>query len=681
MHWIDWTIVAGFVLFLTILSFYTKRYTKSVADFLVANRCAGRYLLTISQEMTGLGAITFVAMFEMFYRSGFCASWWWIIKSPIFMILTVSGWVIYRYRETRAMTMAQFFEERYSKKFRVFCGIIAWTTGVINMGIFPAVTARFFMYFCGLPETFNFLGIQFSTFVSIMFFEISVALLYTFFGGMIVIIVTDFFQGIFCLIVFVVVLATLLLSFTWDQISNALVTAPENASLINPFKTSHAEGFNFGFFMMQIFVGVYAYQAWQGGQGYMAAAKNAHEAKMSRIIGSWRQLIHVLLMMLLPICVYVVMHNTDFASQANESQNSVNTINDKTIHQQMLVPIAISKILPVGVLGLFVSVMLAAAISTDDTYLHSWGSIFVQDIILPFRKKVLSRKQHIWALRISIFFVAVFIFCFSLLFKQNDFILMYINLTGALYIGGAGAVLVGGLYWNRGSTLGAWLAMIIGGTVAFSGLVLQQCWSNVIPFLVEYFPNIEFFAKHNEQFPYNGMQVNIFAINCAIIAYVIGSLYSWIVKKIAPHNMNKMLHRGKYSIKGEHKKDVQLPPTGIKALLPTEEFTFWDRFLYYSLTTWSLAWFLFLVIVTIYHFTIGTTDAWWLKYWHFYLWLTMILGLITTVWFLWGGLKDFFDMFKTLKAALHKIDDDGRVMPDELITAKPSHAESEKTLK
>jgi len=35
MHWIDWTIVAGFMLILTVVAIVAKRYNKSVADFLV----------------------------------------------------------------------------------------------------------------------------------------------------------------------------------------------------------------------------------------------------------------------------------------------------------------------------------------------------------------------------------------------------------------------------------------------------------------------------------------------------------------------------------------------------------------------------------------------------------------------------------------------------------------------
>jgi len=47
---------------------------QGVADFLSASRSAGRYLLTIAGEMAGNGAISVVAMFELYYLSGFLLS-------------------------------------------------------------------------------------------------------------------------------------------------------------------------------------------------------------------------------------------------------------------------------------------------------------------------------------------------------------------------------------------------------------------------------------------------------------------------------------------------------------------------------------------------------------------------------------------------------------------------------
>ena len=63
---LDWGIVVVFITSLGIFAWYTNRYTKSVADFLAANRCAGRYLLTIAQGTAGLAVINVIANFEKF---------------------------------------------------------------------------------------------------------------------------------------------------------------------------------------------------------------------------------------------------------------------------------------------------------------------------------------------------------------------------------------------------------------------------------------------------------------------------------------------------------------------------------------------------------------------------------------------------------------------------------------
>ena len=196
-------------------------------------------MLCISQGLAAFGAISIVAQFELYYDAGFTASWWVMMRWPIAVVMAISGWVTYRYRETRVMTMAQMFEIRYSKKFRVFCGILGWVSGVINMGIFPAVTAKFFIYFCGLPPTFSLLGLEVSTFITVMLVELSLGLLFTFLGGMVVVMVTDFIQGIFCNVVFLVILVFLFFVFDWDQISSVIQMTPEGASKINPYKTSN----------------------------------------------------------------------------------------------------------------------------------------------------------------------------------------------------------------------------------------------------------------------------------------------------------------------------------------------------------------------------------------------------------------------------------------------------------
>ena len=49
-----------------------------------------------------------VAMFEVYYKSGFPSMWWVMLTTPFNVYVCVSGWGIYRYRETRSLTIAQF---------------------------------------------------------------------------------------------------------------------------------------------------------------------------------------------------------------------------------------------------------------------------------------------------------------------------------------------------------------------------------------------------------------------------------------------------------------------------------------------------------------------------------------------------------------------------------------------
>ena len=145
MIFVDWLIVfivlAGMIFSVNL----SKGLMKSVTDFLSAGRTAGRYLIAVSSGIAGLGAISVVMFLEMGYVAGFSLAWWGLSQGIIILMLTMSGWVIYRFRSTRCLTLAQFFEKRYSRRFRIFTGIVAFVAGIINFGIFPAVGAQFFM--------------------------------------------------------------------------------------------------------------------------------------------------------------------------------------------------------------------------------------------------------------------------------------------------------------------------------------------------------------------------------------------------------------------------------------------------------------------------------------------------------------------------------------------------------
>ena len=544
--------VVGVMVFGAVLS---RSYMRSVADFLVAGRTAGRYLLTVSQGVAMVGAISIVGFFEQNYVGGFPLTWWGLTTAVVVLVITVSGFVIYRFRQTRSLTLAEFFERRYSKNFRVFVGLIAFLAGIINFGIFPAVGARFFIHFVGLPQHLSVLGLEVGTFPLLMIILLSLALFFVFSGGQVAVIIADFIQGTFVNVVFVVITIYLLFLVDWSQVLQALATAPENASLLNPFKTSQVEDFNFWFFLIGTIGVVYVVMSWQGPQAYNASARNAHEAKMGQVLTNYRDIPRILFVLVVPIVAYTILHHPDFASRATYVNDVLASAESETLRNQLRVPIVLTAILPVGLMGAFAAVMLAAFISTHDTYLHSWGSIFIQDVVMPFRKTPLSKEQHLRVLRLSIFGVAVFIFLFSLLFQQSQYIALFFAITGAIFAGGSGSVLIGGLYWKRGTTAAAWSAMCIGSGIAVTGIVMHQ--------VVD-----DFFI--------NGQMFWGIAMAASSATYILVSLLG----KRTEFDLDALLHRGRHASDSETSVVDMVQSRGLKMLGMTKEFTRSDKAVY-----------------------------------------------------------------------------------------------------
>jgi len=636
---IDWIILA--VIMAVMLGGITvaRKYMRSVADFLAAGRAAGRYAICVSQGVAMLGAISIVAYLEMNYVAGFCMAWWGLTMGIVMLAITLSGWVIYRFRETRCLTLAEFFQRRYSRGFRVFAGLIAFLAGLINFGIFPAVGARFFIYFCGLPHSFPVLGLEVPIYPLLMILLLCTALFFVFSGGQIAVIITDFLQGVFVNVTFAAVVIFLLLTVTWDQIFTALGTAPPDASLVNPFKTSHVKDFNFWYFLIAVVGNIYGAMAWQGTQAYNASAKSAHEAKMGSALSMWRNAPQTLMLMFVPIVAYTVMHHADFSDLAGKVNAGLEGVDREAIRSQLRIPLVLVELFPPGLIGAFTAVMLAAFISTHDTYLHSWGSIFVQDVILPFRKKPLTQQQHLRVLRWAIIGVAVFIFFFSLLFQQSEYIMLFFAITGAIFLGGSGAVIIGGLYWKWGTTAAAWSAMITGSTIAVAGVIILQ---------------------RDPDFPINGQVFYAIAMGGSILVYALVSLLGTRRR----FELDRLLRRGKFRVRSDHEKEEVIPSRGWRMLGMGKEFTRGDRVIYNATYTWTISWFLLFVVGTIHNLTHEVPDESWQRFWKVHVYINLGLAVLVIFWFTAGGTHNILDMLRRLRRAERDVQDDGVVRED-----------------
>ncbi len=648
---VDWVIIGSLLALLIAITLGSRHHMKSVADFLAAGRCAGRYLICVSEGAAGLGAITLVAFWEMYAQRGFTAVWWNLPNWPILFIIALTGWVAYRFRQTRALTLAQFFEMRYSRNFRIFAGFVAFLCGVINFGIFPAVGTRFFIYFCGLPSHFEFAGVEWSTYATLMGGLLLLCLFFTFTGGQIAIILTDFLQGLVTLAILVITVGLLLSKVEWHNVTSALMTAPPGESLLNPFDMEKATGFNTRYFLILYFAWFYNWMAWQGTQGFNASAKSPHEQRMAKVLGTWRYFAQELLIPIVAICaIAFLMHPELFPSAAN-ARDALDAIENEKIRSQMSVPLALSRLLPAGLMGGLGAMMLAAFISNHNSYLHSWGSIFIQDVVMPLRGRPFTPKTHLLLLRLSILAVAVFIYLFSLKYEQSQYILMFFRITGGIYLGGAGAVIIGGLYWKRGTTLAAWAAMLIGAIASLIGLFLLEFNAQkVIEMGHGWLGQAMLWTQAN----ITGQDMMFICSLLAIAGYIVFSR----VQPHRPFDFDRLLHRGQYAQDGEA---IEMPKTGLSLLRVGPEYTRFDKLIYLASMLWMVMCGVIFVIGLVWHKTWGTTAQGWAAFWYYLVWLAMIMGSIILVWFAVGGIRDMIDMFARLRTMTRDETDDGMV--------------------
>lgn len=659
---VDWAIVIAMLGVMITGVLLSKSYMRSVADFLAAGRTAGRYVVSVALGIAGLGAITIVGLLEMNYIAGFAMTWWGFTMSVVILVLTVSGWVIYRFRQTRSLTLPEFFERRYSKNFRVFAGMIAFLSGLINFGIFPAVGARFFIYFCGLPHAVTVLGLAVPTFPLVMIVLLGIALFFVFQGGQIAVLITDFAQGLFVNVAFVVIVIFLYLKIDWTQIIEALSAAPEQKSLINPFKTGHVEDFNFWYFLIGIVGVIYGALSWQGTQAYNTSAKSAHEAKMAGVLGNWKGFPQGLFILFVPIIIYTVMHHPDFSGIAAAVESTIAGAGSDTLVSQLRGTVVLTHLLPVGLMGAFAAVMLAAFVSTHDTYLHSWGSILIQDVVMPFRKRRFSEKEHLRLLRLSIFGVAVFIFFFSLLFQQSEHIFLFFAITGAIFAGGSGAVIIGGLYWRRGTAPAAWTALITGSTIAVGGILVHQMPAELFDAAPAFLSGAaqRLWLLRHFLYNINGQQYWAVAMGASSLLYVLVSLLG--PRKTA--DLEKILHRGKYDTAHEIEIVTAAPSRGWRLFGMGREFTPGDRAIYIATYVHIGVWFVIFVIGTIYNLTHDVEDAVWASFWRRYFYIQVAYTIFVIVWFTIGGFRDIGVMFRKLGVMRRDEADDGMVVED-----------------
>ena len=432
---LDWIIVVTYLGATLATGLYGRKFVGGIADFLVAGRELGTFLAVATLAATEIGTITFMYYAELGYKTGYASFVNGLIAGLVMIFLGRTGFIVKRLRAMRLMTVPEFFEVKFSRNLRVFTGILVATGVILNMGVFLKVEGTFLAIIS---------GISLNHIKAVMTGILLLELTYTLLGGMVSIVITDFIQ-------FVALSVGTILVTIWSVYAAGVsrmydaVRSTMGDGGFNPFTNPD---YGWAYIAFQVLIWLAVHTCWQTTAMRTFSTRSPEVAKR---VFTWAGFIF------LGRGMMPMMWGIAALATLGPAQNSLEAM-----------PKMLATILPSGVLGLVVAGMLAATMSVNSSYLLGWSAIIAQDIILPWRRRPLSSLEQVMLNRGANLFVSLFVMVYGLWYTLPGPTYFYLNITATIYLSGTLVAVISGLFWNRASTLGGYLAMA-GGAIATIG--------------------------------------------------------------------------------------------------------------------------------------------------------------------------------------------------------------------
>ena len=447
------TYVMGIILLGLWVSRSKKNHTKDSQDYFLAGRNLPWWAIGSSLIAANISAEQFIGMSGSGYAIGLAiASYEWMAAATL---LVIAKFFLPIYIKKGIYTMPGFLEQRYDKRVRTSLAIF-WTLLIV----FVNLTTVLYLASLALGSVIN---IPFGWAVAGL---TAFAAIYSLYGGMQAVAWTDVIQ------VTVLVIGGLITSFLALQflgngegilngLQKLIADVPHKFDMIlNQDHVNYKELPGLTVLLGGLWIANLYY--WGCNQYIIQgslAAKNLGEAQKGLVFAAY-------LKMLLPLIV-VIPGIAAFALQADIAK------------PDQAYPWVINKFVPIGLKGLGLAALVAAAASSLSAMANSVSTIFTMDIYKVWIKKEASETNLVNTGRLAAgvaFIIAIFIApMLQNLSQAFQFIQKYTGFVSP----GVFAIFLFGLFWKKTTSNSALLAAII--TIPMSAIIDWQFPS--IPFL------------------------------------------------------------------------------------------------------------------------------------------------------------------------------------------------------
>ena len=441
--------------------FFSKKANKSSENYFLGGRSLGPWVTAMSAEASDMSGWLLMGLPGVAYWCGLADAAWTAIGLAVGTYL---NWLLvskrlYRYsiKANNSITLPEFFSNRFREKKKVIL-----TLAALFILIFFTVYAASCFVTCGKLFSTLF-G---APYLTMMIVGAVFVLLYTLLGGFLAESASDFMQGI--VMIFALAVIVVISTVRAGGLSAVIENAREIPGFLEFFGIAspavNAEGVQLVESAKPVFDNAQPYGwlkicsmfAW--GLGYFGmpqvllrfmAIRNQDELKMSRRIAM------IWVVISLAVAVFIGIVGRQLFPTTHLSASDAENI---------FITLATSS-LPAILAGFVMAGILAATISSSDSYLLIAASAFAKNIYQGLFKKNATDKQVMTVSRITLLVIALIAGVIAS--NEKSVIFKIVSFAWAGFGATFGPIMLFSLFWKRTTRAGAIAGMVSGAAMVF----------------------------------------------------------------------------------------------------------------------------------------------------------------------------------------------------------------------
>ncbi|MFH1739809.1 MAG: sodium:solute symporter family protein [bacterium] len=409
----DWIALGLYLLGITIIGVATRTTIRSREDFFMGGRRFGKILMIFHSFGAGTHTDQAVAVSGACYRngmSGIWVQWQWMFTTPFYWLLAPV------FRRSRCLTTADVYRDRYGVAASILFVLVSAASMTMNIGVMLQGTGRVIS-----PMTGGAISETAAVWVMTLSF-----LIYGTAGGLVAAVVTDLIQG-----VFIIVLSFLMVPFgLWAVGGLDGVRTHLSPGFLDLVSTQNITVFVIAFLSFNSMVGIVAQSQVMA---TTSAGKTEWEGRVGMTYGNFLKRICTLGWALVGVCAAVMY--PDLAASG---------------HSERAFGFAVADLLPVGLRGIMLASIMAAAMSTCDALMVATSGLITENVYRNHLRPGRDEKHYVNTARlISLVLVLIALYFSSFFPTVLEGVFTFFQITASI-----GLSFWIGILWRRMNTTG-----------------------------------------------------------------------------------------------------------------------------------------------------------------------------------------------------------------------------------